>query len=196
MRRARVLGTLAFAGALAVGAFGLCSARSAGATPEDRETATSILADVEASARVSASPRQAMASDLTARARQAMARASAFRAKGDEAHARLADGLAKTWAEAARDLLRAVDAEERGARLRSDSMDAGAQSDRERALLEEATAQVGRLKAQLEQVERATKEEPARTSKAASERTNDKNDKAAPKGTRAEPAAVRDGGAP
>jgi hypothetical protein len=128
------------------------------AGPDDRGSAEAALRDLEAS------PKKNVASEMTARARAALDRAAKLRASGDESHARLADALARTWAEAARDAVRAAELEEKAFAARRDASDAGARADRERALLEEAIAQSGRLRAQLEGLERESKEQPARTS--------------------------------
>lgn len=125
----------------------------------EREAATRLLAQVEAS------PHKAAASELTARAKDATARAEKLRSAGDESHAKLADGLAKRWAEAALDVVKAVEAEERARTTRLAAADAGAAAERERALLEEGVAQKGRLRAQLDALEHG--ERAARTSAAA-----------------------------
>ncbi len=133
------------AGVVAIGL--LLGASVAWATgPDDRGSAETALKEVEAS------PRKDVAQEMIARSRAALDRAGKLRASGDESHAKLAEGLALSWAEAARDVVRAADAEERAATLRRNATDAGATADRERALLEEGIAQTGRLKAQLEQV--------------------------------------------
>lgn len=134
---------------------------AAAAGPDDRATTEAVLREVEAS------PKKNLAAEMIARSRAALDRAAKLRASGDEPHARLADGLAKTWAEAARDVLRAVDVEERAQAARRGATDAGAIAERERALLEEGIAQSGRLRAQVEGLERDAKEQPARTSAAA-----------------------------
>ena len=85
---------------LAVGAL-------ASAAPDDRTATEDALREVERS------PKKDVAAEMTARSRAALERAAKLRASGDETHARLAEGLAKTWAEAARDVLRAVDIEEK-----------------------------------------------------------------------------------
>ena len=104
---------------------------------------------------------KSLTADAVKQARAAIERATRMRAAGDEAHALLADGLAHTWAETGKDLVRTADAEKQAATARRDATDAGARSERERALLEEGIAQNGRLRAQLE--ERAAKEAPTRT---------------------------------
>lgn len=129
----------------------------ASAGPDDRGSAESILRDVDRSAR------KDVANEMVTRAKGALNRSSRMRAAGDEPHARLADAVARTWAEAARDVVRAAEIEEKAAAARRNAADAGAVADRERALLEEGIAQSGRLRAQLEALDRESKEQPART---------------------------------
>jgi hypothetical protein len=131
---------------------------AAASGPDDRSTAETILKDVAASSK------KDIAQEMAARARAALERGAKLRAAGDEPHARLADAAARSWAEAARDVLRAAEVEEKAAAARRAATDAGAVADRERALLEEGIAQTGRLRAQLEAASRETKEQPARTS--------------------------------
>lgn len=135
---------------------------AAAAGPDDRAAAEAALKDV------AESPRREVAGEMVTRARAALERAAKLRAGGDEPHARLADGLARAWAEAAKDTLRAADVEEKAQAARRSATDAGVVAERERALLEEGIAQTGRLRAQLEAVPREAKEQPARTSGAAS----------------------------
>jgi hypothetical protein len=97
--------------------------------------------------------------DAVAKAKDALERAQRMRAAGDEAHAKAADGLALEWAQAGRDLAKAADAEQSAAELRRKAVDAQAQLERSRALVEEALASVGRLQAELEH-EKATPHEP------------------------------------
>jgi len=131
------------------------------AAGDDRGSAESLLKEVEGS------PRKDVAGELVTRSRAALDRGARLRASGDEAHAKLADAVARTWAEAARDVARAAVVEESAATARRAATDAGVIADRDRALLEEAIAQSGRVRAQLESAERDTKEQPARTSTAA-----------------------------
>jgi len=152
-----ILGALTVVTALAIGAV----ATAAGSERSDRATTEGVLREVEAS------PRKDVAAEMITRSRGALDRAAKLRASGDEAHARLADGLAKTWADAARDVVRAVEVEEKAQGARRAATDAGVVADRERALLEEGIAQSGRVRAQLDAVERDAKEQPARTSSAA-----------------------------
>jgi hypothetical protein len=165
---------------------------AAAAGPDDRAATEAVLREVEAS------PKKDVAGEPIARSKAALERASRLRAAGDEPHARLADGLAKTWADAARDVLRAVDVEERAQASRRGATDAGLVAERERALLEEGIAQSGRLRAQLESAERESKEQPARTSKVANTDLPDGGiAPRAPKAPSAPPPAplARDGGA-
>jgi hypothetical protein len=178
MRRARakaIVAGLTLATALAIGV-------AAAAATDDRATTEAVLREV------SASPKKDIAAEMIARSRGALDRAAKLRASGDEAHARLADGLARTWAEAARDVVRASEVEERAHAARRAATDAGVIAERERALLEEGIAQSGRVRAQLDAVERESKEQPARTSAAA----NADTDGGAP---RPKAPAARDGGA-
>ena len=137
-------------------ALGVAAAASAG--PDDRAAAEAVLKELDAS------PKKDAAGELIAKAKAALDRSARLRAAGDEAHAKIADSVARTWAEAARDIVRAVAIEEKAHEARRAATDAGAIADRERALLEEAIAQSGRLRAQLDGLERESKESPARTS--------------------------------
>jgi len=96
-------------------------------------------------------PHQAVTADALLEARNALERATRLRVAGDEAHAKAADGLALEWAETARDVVKAVDAEAAAADLRHKALDAQAQLERSRALVEEAIASIGRLQAELDQ---------------------------------------------
>jgi len=156
------------------------------ADDDERAAAESVLKEIEAS------PRKDAAGELITRSRAALDRAAQLRAGGDESHARLADRLARTWAEAARDVVRAAVVEESAAAARRGATDAGTLADRERALLEEAIAQSGRLRAQLDSVERDGKEQPARTSSAAA----DAGAAGASAPRKTPPASANDGGAP
>ena len=199
-RRTRRTRTILGGAALAIGlgAFGILGVRvAAAAAPEDRAATETVLREVEAS------PKKDVAAEMIARSKAALDRASRLRAAGDEPHARLADGLAKTWAEAARDVVRAVDVEARAEAARRGATDAGVVAERERALLEEGIAQSGRVRAQLESAERESKEQPARPSRVANTDADGGAGPRAPKapttprtptGTPAD-ARTRDGGA-
>ena len=77
-----------------------------------------------------------------------------MRAAGDEAHAKAADGLAREWAESARSHRPRGGRRGRSRPVRRKAVDAQAQLERTRALVEEAIARVGRLTAELNQIER------------------------------------------
>jgi hypothetical protein len=149
--RRLALSALVFAIVIAIAAIAF-------AQPDDRGSAEAILKEREAS------PKKEIAQEMIGRAKTALDRAARMRSAGDESQARIADGVAKTWAEAARDTVRAVEVEERAANARRAATDAGVQAERERALLEEAIAQAGRVRAQLEGLQREGKEQPAKTS--------------------------------
>ncbi len=87
-------------------------------------------------------------------ARRAIERAIRLRSMGDEAHAKAADGLAREWAEMARDLVSAADAETKAAAVRRKALDEQVQFERTRALVDEGIARVGRLKAELDEAQK------------------------------------------
>jgi hypothetical protein len=110
--------------------------------------------------------RKIATAEVVAHAREALERATRFRSAGDETHAKLADGLARELAETARDLAKTVDAEKQAEAARRNAIDAGAHSERERALLEEGISRNGRLRAELDEAERTRKEAPMKTNAA------------------------------
>jgi hypothetical protein len=138
VRVALGLAAVAFAGAV----FAAGIARG-----DDRATATAILNDLAG---------DTVHKDATAaivqRGRDALERATRMRASGDEAHARLADGLALEEAQTGQDLVRALDAERTADEARRAATDAGTVGDRERALLEEGIARTGRLRKELDEL--------------------------------------------
>jgi hypothetical protein len=150
--RVRILGVaLAAASAFAL-AIGLAST----ARGDDRATAEAILAPLEHDA-----AHASLLSDSIKQARFALERATRMRDANDEPRARLAEGVALRWAEVARDLVRAAEAEQGATAARLAADDAGARADRERALLEEAIARQGRLHAELDALR--SKQGPDRT---------------------------------
>jgi hypothetical protein len=156
---ARVTLALTFIGAFAA----LTVSVAASAQPADEHAAASaIVAQLSADAAQSAA-RQAVTADALLEARNALERATRLRVAGDEAHAKAADGLALEWAETARDVVRAADAEASAAELRHKALDAQAQLDRSRALVEEAVASIGRLQAELDQASAHAGQTQART---------------------------------
>jgi hypothetical protein len=153
-----------FTWGLVAGGLVVAVAFTASAKDDDRAIAEATVKEVEA-----APSGKALAQEPLARAHEALDRAQRLRDVRDEPRARLADGLARTWAETARDIVKAAEAETRAKKAREESVDAGAQVDRERALLEEGLGQAGRLAAQLEALEREAKHGPDRTSNVASD---------------------------
>ncbi len=133
----------------ALGMFGAFVSQAAAAGSDDRVVAETILKEVEHD-----EAHKSLAAEAVANAHSALERAARMRSGGDEAHARLADGLARDWAEGARDLVGAATVETRAHAAQRDALDAGARVERERALLEEAIARVGRLRAQLDDAEK------------------------------------------
>lgn len=147
MKRARArLPWPALAAALLAGLAGPAAAQPA----DEHGAATAIVTQLGQDAAHN-HEHSAVTADALADAKDALERATRLRVAGDEAHAKAADGLALEWAETARDLVRAVDAETAAADLRRKAMDAQAQLDRSRAMVEEAIASIGRLQAELEQ---------------------------------------------
>jgi hypothetical protein len=112
---------------------------------DDPPNAQSLLPSLEAD-----TAHRAVTADAIRASRDALERATRLRTAGDEAHARLAEGLALEWAETARDLARAADAEKREHEIEVAAIDAGARVERERALLEAAIARAGRLATELQ----------------------------------------------
>jgi hypothetical protein len=93
--------------------------------------------------------------DPILQAETALERAARLRALGDELHARQADGLASEWAETGRDLVRAVEIEDRAAEQRSRALESQGKLARTRALIDEAVAHVGRLRALIDEANRS-----------------------------------------
>ena len=141
-RWGRAAGGIAAAGLLATGPV---TAQTAG----DHAAAEALVQQLEQD-----TGHAVVTSDAVASAKGALERATRLRAAGDEAHARLADGLAFEEATGAEDLARAIDAEKAANDARRAATDAGVVGDRERALLEEGIARNGRLKAELDELAR------------------------------------------
>jgi multidrug efflux pump subunit AcrA (membrane-fusion protein) len=100
------------------------------------------------------SAHRTVTAEALARTKGAFERAARLRGAGDEAHGKSADSLAREWAETARDLVRAADAETAAVDLRRKAVDAEEKLERTRALVEESIARVGRLTATLDKSER------------------------------------------
>jgi hypothetical protein len=85
-------------------------------------------------------------------AKKALGRARGARQAGDVQHAELLEGLAREWAETARDLTRAAAIEADAGALESAASEATLRTERARALLEEAISRRGRAEAELEKL--------------------------------------------
>jgi hypothetical protein len=103
--------------------------------------------------------RPPVTSELLDRARRELDRATRLRATFDEKRARAADGAAREWAETARDLLRAVEAEGHAGDVRGKALDKQGQVERTRALVDEDIARIGRLKAELEAADKSARKD-------------------------------------
>lgn len=125
----------------------LARTEAADAQPSDEHAAASALVATLAQDKAHA----AVLADVLAKAKDALERATRMRTAGDEAHAKAADGLAYEWAETGRDLVKAADSEAAASELRRKAIETQAQLDRQRALVEEGVASVGRLRAELDQ---------------------------------------------
>jgi hypothetical protein len=128
----------------ALTALAFAGAREGGALAADDGDAATALVDRFANDTGHAS----ITAPAVAQARDALERATRLRSVGDEVHARAAEGLAREWAETARDLVRAADAETAAADTRRKAVDAQARVERVRVMVEDAIARLGRLKAE------------------------------------------------
>jgi len=111
----------------------------------------------------------ALIADDLKQARGALERATRMRDANDEKRAHLTEGLAAEWAQLAGDIVRTAEAEKAATEARLAANDAGAHADRERALLEEGIARQGRLRAELDTLERQSRLGPERTSPASAD---------------------------
>jgi colicin import membrane protein len=127
------------------------------APPGDGASAELILKEIEA--RAARDPKTAAVVKAPVEtANKALERAHGARTAGDVAHARLLDGLALEWAEAARDLERAAAAEEVAQSSAKNARDVATQVERARTLLEETQARRGRAAAELTKAEADAKD--------------------------------------
>jgi colicin import membrane protein len=85
-------------------------------------------------------------------AKKALQRADGARKSGDVPHAELLEGLAREWAETARDLARAAAIEADAGALESSASQASLRAEKARALLEEAISRRGRAEVELEKL--------------------------------------------
>ncbi|MFT3765122.1 MAG: hypothetical protein QM820_06350 [Minicystis sp.] len=182
--------TLGPAGALAHGGGSTMPAEVPQAPPGDGATAQGILRDLEAKAAKDADTAKVVAEPIK-NAKRALERAHGARTAGDEPHAKMLDGLALTWAEAARDLDRAAAAERVATAAAQKANEVMTKAERARALLEETQARRGRAAAELAKVEADAKE----AAKSAGDAEAQRLEAAKKKGAKAVPAAAPKGAA-
>jgi hypothetical protein len=127
-------------GALAMGGH----ARAEQGRGDDRAAAEALVGPM---AKAAPAP---VTAEAVARANEALEQATRFRAAGDEAHAKAADGLAREWAETARDLALAAATEKQAEDRKRQAIQAQAQLERTRALVEDGIARLGRIRAELD----------------------------------------------
>lgn len=87
------------------------------------------------------------------KSKDALDRARDMRASGDTRHAPLLDRLAQIWADAARDLAAAIEAEAKAQAAQKKSLELREQVENERALLEENIARRNRAQAELKRAQ-------------------------------------------
>jgi hypothetical protein len=131
---------------MAVIGVGLASS-ALGEQPSDRAMTEQILA-----AAPSSSAQAALVRAPLEEAKKALERARGARQSGDIRHAELLEGLAREWAETARDLVRAATIEADAGALESAAAQAELRAERARALLEEAISRRGRAETELEKL--------------------------------------------
>lgn len=159
--RRRLLALGALAGALAISAPAVASAHGASPSldgaptppspPGDGAKAEAILAEVAAHAKDAAA--QKLVAGPVHDAKVALERARGARVSGDDAHAKMLDGLALELAGTARDVQRAAEAEARSFATVQKARDLSTKLERARALLEETQARRGRATAELDKAE-------------------------------------------
>jgi hypothetical protein len=187
MRRERLVSVSASAsvtasGGLAAAAIALALvalwARAGWADRADGAAAQRALDDLRRDAK-----HQTVTADAVGRIQSALERAARLRSAGDEAHAQLADAVARQWADTAEQLVRAADAEAADDDVRKKAFDCETQIGKTQALVEEVLARTGRLRARIDSAERGGASEAALEHHDAPRRRSDSK-------------AAADGGAP
>lgn len=136
------------AGWVVMGVVGVALASSAFADQaSDKATVEQILATAGSS-----SADAVLLKGPLEEARKALGRAEGARRSGDTVHAEQLEGLAREWAETARDLVRAAAIEADAGGLETSASQASLKAERARALLEEALSRRGRAEAELEKL--------------------------------------------
>jgi hypothetical protein len=145
------------ASALAHGGGGAMPTETPPSPPGDGATAQTILREIELKDRADTETARVTAESIAA-VKMALEHAYGARAAGDEAHARLHDGIALEWAQAAKDLDRAAGAERVAQAASQKAYEAQTKAERARALLEETQARRGRTAAELQRFEAEAKD--------------------------------------
>ncbi|MCS6899308.1 MAG: hypothetical protein RMJ98_06375 [Myxococcales bacterium] len=101
----------------------------------------------------------AVASEVR-KAQEALERARGTRASGDARHSQLLERLAQLWTEVARDILTAIEAEEKARTAQRTLLDTQEQIERERALLEENLARRSRAQLELKRAQEEAASKP------------------------------------
>lgn len=136
----------------------LCAPSFAHAAEGDRSAAEAALAEVK-KAGEGAKP----AEGSVGRAEAALARATAARNSGDSAMGALLEGLARTYAETARDVLRAAALEAERTKAEARTTELSTDTERKRALIEETAARKQRAAADLAAARDAAKARPPKS---------------------------------
>lgn len=133
------------------------------APPGDGANAQGILRELEAKAAKDQDVAKVIAEPVK-NAKRALERAHGARTAGDTAHAKMLDGVALEWAEAARALDRAAAAERVSTAASQKANEAQTKAERARALLEETQARRGRAAAELAKAEADAKDASKKSS--------------------------------
>jgi hypothetical protein len=126
------------------------SSRTARADGDDPAAAATTRALIQTTVSLGTPDVAAVTAEAIENADDALERATRLRAAGDPSHAKVADALAREWAETARDAALAAAAERLADDRKRQAMQAQAQLQRTKALVEESIARLGRLRAALE----------------------------------------------
>jgi len=106
--------------------------------------------------------------------KKSLDRARGADSAGDSKHGRMLGSLALEWAEIAKDLLRAVDAEQKAREAEQKLKDKRAQTERARALLAETQARLERAKGELDKAQTEAEDMKKRAAEAEDERLKGK----------------------
>ncbi|MCU0656759.1 MAG: hypothetical protein MUF64_16355 [Polyangiaceae bacterium] len=112
-------------------------------------------------AELASSPRVAVVAGELGKSSEALERARGARASGDGRHGQLLEKLALLWAETAREVLAAVEAEEKAQLAQKKVAEDREQIERERALLEENIARRSRAQIELKKAKEEAASRPA-----------------------------------